>query len=330
MERIIFGDNQFFAVNHISDEKSRAQSIKFQNDEAIIKTLDYAILSGINTFMCTTHDRISNICAYLRKHPEKYAGFQIYPCMPYAHKYANAVTELGIVGTLKEFVPGNFFGSLFKGGMAFLSKDYLSIMELMIDSEMKMFKGINTPVIFLQNIITDLLLGLGMKDILKAFNNYVNIKYNAEAGFITMNMAKLIYTLDKVGVKNPIVCSSINKVGFRMPGGREACEKVLITKNVRVIAMQVLAAGAIPPKEAVNYVCSLPNIESILFGASSKDNINETVSLIRHYDQKYQSKVLNSNQQTGELKIAEHNSKDVFAQVPVTVEGSEPYVADSR
>ena len=24
MERILFGDNQFFAVNHISDEKSRA------------------------------------------------------------------------------------------------------------------------------------------------------------------------------------------------------------------------------------------------------------------------------------------------------------------
>ncbi len=40
MERILFGDNQFFAVNHISDEKSRAQSIKFKDDNAIIKTLD--------------------------------------------------------------------------------------------------------------------------------------------------------------------------------------------------------------------------------------------------------------------------------------------------
>ena len=38
MERILFGDNQFFAVNHISDEKSRAQSMKFKNDQAIIKT----------------------------------------------------------------------------------------------------------------------------------------------------------------------------------------------------------------------------------------------------------------------------------------------------
>ncbi len=287
MERILFGDNQFFAVNHISDEKSRAQSIKFQDNAAIIKTLQYAIDGGINTFMCTTHDRIAAICDHIRKHPETYRNLKIFPCMPYAHKYANAVTELGIVGSLKEFVPGNMVGSLFKGGMAYLSKDYLSIMELMIDAEMKMFKGIQTPVIFLQNVMTDLLLGLGMKDILKAFNDYVKKKYNAEAGFITMNMPKLMATLEQVDVKNPIICSSINKIGFRMSGGKEAYEKVLRTKNVRVIAMQVLAAGAIPPKEAIEYVCSLPNIKSILFGASSKSNINETASLINQYDMKY-------------------------------------------
>ncbi len=116
---------------------------------------------------------LSTSAIFIRANPDKYKDFKIFPCMPYAHKYANAVTELGIVGTLKQYVPGNFFGSLFKGGVAYFSKDYLSIMELMIDAEMKMFKGINTPVIFLQNVITDLLLGLGMKDILIAFHDYI-------------------------------------------------------------------------------------------------------------------------------------------------------------
>ncbi|MCO4293685.1 hypothetical protein NF867_12500 [Solitalea sp. MAHUQ-68] len=285
MERILFGDNQFFAVNHISDEKSRTQSIKFKDDQAIIRTLDHAINAGINTFMCTTHDRIANICEIIRQNPNKYNDFKIYPCMPYAHKYANAVTELGIVGTLKEYVPGNFLGSMFKGGIAFLSKDYLSMMELLIDTEMKMFKGINTPVIFLQNVITDLLLGLGMKDILIAFHGYVKKKYNAEAGFITMNLPLLIQVLEEGGIENPIICSSINKVGFRMSGGRELYEETLRTKKFRGIAMQVLASGAISPKEALEYVCGLPNIESILFGASSKNNIHETASLIRQFDQ---------------------------------------------
>jgi hypothetical protein len=291
MERILFGDNQFFGVNHISDEKSRAQSIQFKNDETIIKTLDYAVEAGINTFMCTTHDRIASICSHIRQFPDKYSDFKIYPCMPYAHKYANAVTELGIAGTLKEFVPGNMVGSLFKGGMAYLSKDYLSIMELMIDAEMKMFKGINTPVIFLQNIVTDLLLGLGMKGILKAFHLYVRKKYNAEAGFITMNLPMLAQALEDVDVKNPIICASINKIGFRMSGGREAYENVLATKKLRVIAMQVLAGGAISPRESMEYVCGLPNIESILFGASSKKNIVETASIINDYDRKLKMKL---------------------------------------
>jgi predicted aldo/keto reductase-like oxidoreductase len=48
--------------------------------------------------------------------------------------------------------------------------------------------------------------------------------------------------------------------------------------------MQVLSGGARSPKEALEYVCNLPNIESILFGASSKGNIAQTVSYIREFD----------------------------------------------
>jgi hypothetical protein len=284
MERILFGDNQFFAVNHISDEKSRALSIKFKNDDAIIKTLDYAMEEGIQTFMCTTHDRISNVCDTIRANPAKYSDYKIYPCMPYAHKYANAMTELGIAGTIKQYVPGNLMGTLFKGGTALLSKDFIAIMELLVDAEMKMFKGINTPVIFLQNVITDLLLGLRMNEILYAFHAYVKKKYNAEAGFITMNMPKLAQVLEDGGIENPIICASINVAGFRMAGGKETYEETLRTKKMRVIAMQVLAGGAVKPQDAIKYICELPNIESILFGASSQGNIEQTASLINNYD----------------------------------------------
>ena len=44
--------------------------------------------------------------------------------MPYAHKYANAVTELGYIGTIRQYVPGNLFGTFAKGGMAYLSKGF--------------------------------------------------------------------------------------------------------------------------------------------------------------------------------------------------------------
>ena len=283
MDKVLFGDNQFFAVNHLSDEKSRAQAIRFKDDSAIIRVLDQAIELGISTFMCTTHDRIANICDHMRANPDKYRGFKIYPGMPYAHKYANAVTELGIIGTIKQYVPGNIFSTFAKGGMAYLSKDFLKLMEILIDAEMKMFKGISTPVIFIQNVIVDMILGLKAYDAFKAFDEYIRKKYNAEPGYITMNMPALLDALNSIGINNPIICTSINKIGFRMSGGREIYEKYLREKEFRPIAMQVLAAGALKPREAIEYLGNFPKIESVVFGASSKGHIRETKELIEKY-----------------------------------------------
>jgi hypothetical protein len=283
MEKVIFGDNQFFAVNHLSDEKSRAQSIRFKDDSSIIRVLDQSIELGINTFMCTTHDRISNICDHIRNNPESYKNYKIYPCMPYAHKYANAVTELGIMGTIKQYVPGNIFGTFAKGGMALISKDYVKLMQILIDAEMKMFKGIQTPVVFIQNVLVDMILGLKMFEIFSEYDAYIRKKFNAEPGYITMNMPALLDALNSVGIENPIICSSINKIGFRMSGGKEIYEKYLIEKEFRPIAMQVLAAGALRPKDAIEYLGNFPKIQSVLFGASSKGHIEETKSLIMNY-----------------------------------------------
>jgi hypothetical protein len=283
MDKVLFGDNQFFAVNHASDEKERAQSIQFKEDAAIVRVIDQAIDLGINTFMCTTHDRIANVCDHMRANPDKYKNFNIYPCMPYAHKYANAVTELGILGTIKQYVPGNIFGTFAKGGFAFLSKDFIGLMELLIDAEMKMFKGVKTPVIFLQNVLIDMILGLKMYDVFKEYDAYIRKKYNAEPGYITMNMPALLDALNSIGIENPIICSSINKIGFRMSGGIEIYEKYLNEKQFRPIAMQVLAAGALRPKEAIEYLGKFPRIESVLFGASSKSHIQETKELIEKF-----------------------------------------------
>jgi len=280
MEKVLFGDNQFFGVNHLSDEKSRSQSIRFKDDSAIIRVLDQSRDAGINTFMCTTHDRIANICNHIRRNQEKYSDYKIYPCMPYAHKYANAVTELGIIGTIKQYVPGNLFGTFARGGMAYLNKDYIKLMEIFIDAEMKMFQGVSTPVIFIQNVLTDMILGLGMNEVFAEYDSYIRKKYKSEPGYITMNMPALLDALNSVGIQNPIICSSINKIGFRMSGGKEKYETYLNERKFRPIAMQVLAAGALKPEEAIEYLSRFPKIESVLFGASSKNHIVETKNLI--------------------------------------------------
>src|SRR5262249_32572347 len=158
-------------------------------------------------------------------------------------------------------------------GMSLAKKDVEGVATLLIDAEMKMFEGLNTPVIFLQNVVVDLLLGLNFKEAFAIFANHVKRRYNAEPGFITMNMPKLLEVLEEVGVENPSVCPNINKIGFRMSGGFEAYEKALRERQCRAIAMSVFASGAIPPREAIEWICNQPNVASIVFGASSRGNI---------------------------------------------------------
>ena len=281
MDRVLFGDNQFFGVNHMSEEKARAQSMRFQDLQSIIDVLDAAYQEGIRTFMCTTHDRVGEICDHFRANRDKYPDYRFYPCMPYAHKYANAVTEHGMVDALRRFLPEDgALGAMLKGGVALANKDVRGIMQLLIDAEMKMFHGLSTPVIFIQNVITDLLLGLGMKETLKIFADHVREKYQAEPGFITMNTPMLLDVLDELKIDNPIVCSNINKIGFRMCGGIDLYEKTIATRRFRPVAMSVLASGAISPREAIEYVCRQLQIESIVFGASGRANIRQTKALI--------------------------------------------------
>lgn len=282
MDRILFGDNQFFGVNHMSEEKARQQATRFQDLQAIIDLLDIAYGEGIRTFMCTTQDRMVDICEHFRKHKERYPDFKFYPCMPYAHKYANAVTEYGILGALQRFLPAsNKIAAIWKGGLSVAKRDVEGIAELLIDSEMNMFRGLQTPIIFLQNVVSDLLLGLGFKDAFRIFADHVRSNYNAEPGFITMNLPRMLDVLDEVGIENPTVCSNINKIGFRMCGGIELYEKTIATRVFRPIAMSVLASGALNPREAIEYIGRQPRIESIVFGASSRGNIKQTMQLIR-------------------------------------------------
>ncbi len=284
MDKLLFGDNQFFGINHMSEEKARAQAMRFQRTDAIMDVLDVAYDEGIRTFMCTTHDRIANVADRVRANPERYGDFQFYPCMPYAHKYANAVTEHGMLGAVRSFIPNDgLLTTAFAGTKALASKEVDGIAKVMIDMEMKMFAGTKTPVIFIQNVFADLLMGMGFHRAFRIFHDHIQEKYGAEPAYITMNMPMLLDVLEGQGIERPIICSNINKIGFRMSGGFDAYLDALKSGRVRAVAMSVYASGAIPADEAIHWISELPGVESIVFGASSAGNIRGTKALVDKY-----------------------------------------------
>lgn len=288
IDRIIFGDNQFFAINHMSEDKERALAERFRDLKAITDVIELAYDCGIRAFMLNTNERAIEICDYLRDHRSQFSEISLYPSMPYAHKYANAVAEKGIFGALREIIikdrsAGEIIRMLGKGGYTLFEKDMIKVMQLLVDIEMKIFRDLNVKVVFLQNIVTDLLLGFGLKDVFIAFADYLKETYDVKPGFVTMNMPELVELLLASGMQNPIVCTSINKAGYFMNPNIEAYERTLAKGAFQPIAMSILASGAVSPEDAVKYVCSQKQILGIVFGASSRQHISETKRLIEKY-----------------------------------------------
>jgi hypothetical protein len=272
----------------MSEDKAQALEEKFKDLEAITDVIETAYDCGVRAFMVNTHERTGEICEYLRRNASRLPDLALYPSMPYAHKYANAVAEKGIFGALREFIladrsAGEIIGMLAKGGMTLFEKDMTKVMHLLVDMEMKMFRGLNVKVVFLQNIVTDLLLGLKVKEAFIGFVTYLKSRYSLEAGFNSMNMPMLVDFLHECGIENPIVCSSINKAGYFMNPNKDSYERALKEKEFRAMAMSILASGGVKPREGVEYVCSQKAIQSIVFGASSRQHILETVTLIQEY-----------------------------------------------
>jgi hypothetical protein len=124
---------------------------------------------------------------------------------------------------------------------------------------------------------------MGFDEAFTIFADHVREKYGAEPGFITMNLPMLAERLAARGIERPLICANINKIGFRMSGGMEAYRQALESHDFRPVAMSVYASGAIPPDEAIAWVCEQPNIEAIVFGASSRRNIRSTRELVDKY-----------------------------------------------
>ena len=287
IDKIILGDNQFFGINHMSQEKAQQLAEKFYNINNIFNVYHIAYEAGIRAFMLNSHAQAYEICKYFKENESQFQDVSWYPSIPYAHKYANLVAEKGIMPAINEVLfkdntASGILGMLAKGSAAVLTKDAIKLMQMLVDVELRAFKGLNIKVAFLQNIITDLLLGYGVKEVFYEFCEHIRKNYNCIPGLISQNMPYLKSKLEEWEITDVVICSSFNKIGYLMSPNLETYIHAANNNDpnkYQLIAMSTLASGAIQPKEAYEFI-NQQNIQSVVFGASSKNHIEETVKLI--------------------------------------------------
>jgi len=286
IDRIIFGDNQFFGINHMSQDKAQERAERFAKLENVMAVYDNAIDAGIDAIMLNSNDRALGICDAFRANPEKYGHLKWYPSIPYPHKYAAMVNDKGMVGAVQDILfnrgAKSALGKMVRGASAVATLDAVKLMKMLIDEEMAIYDGLDVRVVFLQNVIVDLMLGYDVPDPFIAYCDHIRKVFGAYPGLITQNMPFLRKKLIEWDIEGVVICSSINKIGYWMCPSREAYESALLENDgskYPIMAMSTLASGAVPAPEAYDYINRL-NIQSVVFGASSPGNIKQTVSLI--------------------------------------------------
>jgi hypothetical protein len=285
IDPIIVGDNQFIGVSHLSQESARAKMERFSNVQEIATVIEFASEMGVKAITMSSHSRTGEILKCIR---EKGLGnINYYPLIPYVQEYVRIAGEKGTVGLLTEVLrsASTFAKSkiLLKGGIGLLKKDVLNLLGTLIDIELLPFKGYPVRAVFLHNVLTDLALSIRSEEIFRFYIEYITRNHSAIPGFSTLNLARLVKTFYTWGITDPLVMTSINKVGFQMNPSKEECESCLREYKVKVLAMSTLASGYLKPKEAYEYVFSLPNIKSVAVGVSTREHADETFNIITKY-----------------------------------------------
>ena len=287
IDQIILGDNQFFGVNHNSQDKGRETYEKFKDISEIKKIIYTAMDYGVKGFFFSTHPSIYQITDMVRKDPVLKREMSFYVNVPYIVKYVQMLNEMGTIRTVRTVMSGksimqNFIYML-NSGINVLTNDFLSITNRLIDIEMNPFNDLNIKSVFLHNSLVDLAVGFNLSRVLENFHQYIIKKYNAIPAFGTINYPLLCKELSKVNLNETLIMTSVNKKGFLMNPGKTEVEEAIINNNHTILAMATLASGSILPEEAYEYLFSLKKVQNVVVGLSTKKHADETFRILHKY-----------------------------------------------
>ena len=279
--KIILGDNQFFGINHFDLEKGEKTKLKFDTTTKIEEFINNSLEIGLDGFMINSNEKGYEIVNASKFDSAK----EIHYSIPYPHKYASMVNENGMMSLFGHIIKNTSFIKNLIGGIKLVAtQDLKSITPLALNLEVpkNLKKG---SYIYIQNIITDLLMGIGRGDILIEFIKSVsNMGYNP--GIITLNpimFDKLLkHEQDTNWLKNLVVCFNINKEGFNVFPSLKSVENFIESRpTYKLMGMSIFASGAANIPSSIKYIKKL-KLDYIVFGSSRLENINSNFELFNN------------------------------------------------
>lgn len=279
--KIILGDNQFFGVNHFDLEKGQKTKLHFNDVDKIKRFIDKSLSIGMDGFMINSNEKGYEIIDSYNFNDDK----EIHYSIPYPHKYANMINENGMMSLFKYvYKYTSMINNIIAGSKLVFSRNLKQLVPLALDLEIpkNLKKG---SYIYIQNIVTDLLIGMGRGDILIHFIRTV-IKMGYKPGIITLNPILLNNilkdNLKKSHLKELIICFNINKEGFNVfPSLGEVESLIKARPEYKLMGMSIFASGAANISSSIEYVKKL-DLDYVVFGTSKIENLHSNLKSLKN------------------------------------------------
>jgi hypothetical protein len=285
----LVGDNPFLNISHLSQQKARERIDNPADPIYAAKLLRIAMDNGANGFTFSVCENNFVILKNLQMKPTNSLG--LYPVVPYAFEYVQKATQQGgMSGLVKslgwDMVKSGNIKSLFYGITTLITGNPKSLLKAYISFELTRLLEYTTREITLESmllhqLVTDMALALDMDWLFKEYIGFLK-KKNIVPGFNTGNFVYLIKKFKEwhLSLGEILILAPFNKVGFQMTPSVEECEVALRGLPIsNVIAISVLAAGFVKPKDAAEYIATLPSIRGVAIGVSKSSHAKDTFSL---------------------------------------------------
>lgn len=272
--KIILGDNQFFGVNHSNISRGLETRLKFDSDQKIRDFIKEALTIGLDGFMINSNDlgyRVVNGFDFFNESTECHYS------IPYPHKYAGLVNDKGM-SALVSLVIKQLRLSDFLSGVKFIfSFNAIYLLPVIIRLEVPRNLPLGS-VIYLQNVVTDLILSLKNGD--KIIGKYIQTieQMGYKPGLITLNPGFVHSKLKSLANRELYLCFNFNTSGFNVfPSNESVVETIANIKvktNWKLMAMSIFSSGrkGVSIEDSIDYVRDF-NLDYVVFGSSKISNI---------------------------------------------------------
>jgi len=290
VEEILLGDNPFLGVSHLAHEKARDERREVSRLEAKVEVVKAALEGGASGFTFSTHQSNLELLEYMSKHyPEVFKKLNYYILTPYAQAYVRRANVFGTADLARAVARDIVLRNLLDFITSTTTLNFSRIASLFIGMEvnpyLKTIPRERVKAILLHEVLTELIVAYNLVDLLKKLKRYVERKLETYFGLETRNIGQLRRFLKDNGIYVDYIMTPMNPLGYQMApskGDAERALQELADEGVKLIAINILASGAVTLEEACRYVGNYKElVYAVAYGTAKPQRARESASTLR-------------------------------------------------